>query len=371
VVSFRGETNRSTVLASTLPVLAMPDRLRHAGYSFCIITDGRRPEMLREQIDSIRAQSLEAYEIIVAGNVPPSLADTVVVVEAADLAFAGRLGAMRNRACAAAQYDRLIVADDDMFFHPHFGEALQAAGADYDVLCVRLLNPDGTRFWDWATIGGPRGHRLLAYDEVDDFVYVTGGLAIMRATVHDRVPWDEARGFYQGEDVEWSARVRAAGCRIRFTPEAVVTHRDPRYTQHGHVMRFRQDLTLFERLAHGVDGAGFYRPQDAGFRWMSVEGTLRVDALATTGRTLHFALTSAALELSQQAVTVTVAIDGVDAGAFVFNGPETLSADLPLAPGLPTTITLRSDRSVSGTLVGLTDTREVSVLLHDVGIRAG
>lgn len=327
--------------------------------------------MLREQIESIRAQSLETFEIIVAGNVPPGLAPPVRVVEAADLAFAGRLGAMRNRACAVAQYDRLIVADDDMYFHPNFGRALQEAGADYDVLCVRLLNPDGTRFWDWATIGGPRGHRLLAYDEVDDFVYVTGGLAIMRTTVHERVPWDEARGFYQGEDVEWSARVRAAGCRIRFTPDAVVTHRDARYTQRGHEMHFRQDLALFERLAHGVEGAGFYRPQDAGFRWMSPEGTLRTETSSMTGRTLHFSLSSAALELLQQTVTVTVAINGVDAGAFTFNGPETFSADLPLAPGQPTTITLRSDRSVSGTSVGLKDERPVSVLLHDVGMHSG
>jgi hypothetical protein len=327
--------------------------------------------MLREQIESIRAQSLETFEIIVAGNVPSGLVEPITVVEAADLAFAGRLGAMRNRACAAAQYDHLIVADDDMYFHPDFGRAIQAAGADYDVLCVRLLNPDGTRFWDWATIGGPRGHRLLAYDEVDDFVYVTGGLAIMRAAVHDLVPWDEARGFYQGEDVEWSARVRAAGCRIRFTPDAVVTHRDARYTQHGQVMHFRQDLALFERLAHGVEGAGFYRPQDPGFRWMSPEGTLRTEALATTGRTLHFSLSSAALELLQQSLTVTVAINGVDAGAFEFSGPETFSADLPLTPGQPTTITLRSDRSVSGTSVGLTDDRPVSVLLHDVEVRSG
>lgn len=349
----------------------MPQRSRLAGFSFCIITDGRRPALLREEIESIKALALEPSEIIVVGNVPASVTDDVITIDAPDLAFAGRLGAMRNRACERARFDRLIVADDDMFFHPSFAAGMQAADDAFDVLCVRLLNPDGTRFWDWATIGGPRGHRLLDYGETDDHVYITGGLAIMRAYVHDRVPWDEARGFYQGEDVEWSARVRAAGFRIGFNAQATVTHRDARYTQQGHVMQFRQDLLLAERVAHGVEGTGFYRPLDAGFRWMSLEGTLRADAQTAPGRQLHFSVSSAALGLLDAPLHVSVAVNGTHAGEFVFHGAETFSAALPLATDQPTVVVLRSDRGVPGTEVGVPDERPVSILVHDVQVTDG
>jgi len=348
----------------------MHQRSRAAGFSFCIITDGRRPGLLQEEIESIKALALEPSEIIVAGSVPPGLTDDVIIIDAPELAFAGRLGAMRNRACARAQFDRLIVADDDMYFHPSFAAGVHAAGDAHDVLCVRLLNPDGTRFWDWATIGGPRGHRLLDYAETDDHVYITGGLAIMRAHVHDRVPWDEARGFYQGEDVEWSARVRAAGFTIGFNAQATVTHRDARYTQHGHVMHFRQDLSLAERVAHGVEGTGFYRPLDAGFRWMSVEGTLRAEAQRTSGRQLQFSVSSAALGLLDAPLHISVAVNGTHAGEFVFNGAETFRAALPLASDQATVIALRSDRGVPGTEVGVSDDRPVSILLHDVTVIA-
>ena len=49
-----------------------------------------------------------------------------------------------------------------MIFHADFANGLRhlvAHTADVDVLCVRLLNPDGTRYWDWATFGGPRGQQ--------------------------------------------------------------------------------------------------------------------------------------------------------------------------------------------------------------------
>ena len=344
----------------------MPDRSRTSGYSFCLITDGRRPEVLRDEVESIQALGLEHCEIIVVGNVPPDPGADVITIHAPELAFAGRLGAMRNRACVRARYDHLIVADDDMFFHPSFGAGLRNAGSNYDVLCVRLLNPDGTRFWDWATIGGPRGHMLLDYDDMDDHVYVTGGLAIMRASVHDQVPWDDAKGFYQGEDVEWSSRLHQAGARIRFTDQATVTHRDARYTQHGRVIQFRQDLSTAERLSPGVVGVGFFRPLDPGFRWMSGEGMLRADAQSSPGQALQFSVSSAALGLLDAPLTVTIAVNGAEPEVLVFNGRNTFTASLPLATNEPTVVVLRSDRGVPGTTVGVSDERPVSVLLHDV-----
>lgn len=202
--------------------------------SHCIITDGKEPDKLAAQIATIRAQAMPTREILVGGDVYPAFAakDTLVV-RMPELAQAGRLGAMRNALCEMATGEVMVVSDDDMLFGPDFYPGLVEYGEDFDVLSCKILNPDGTRFWDWAAAGGPRGHSLMDYGEVDPWVYITGGLCIMRAEVFEVVRWDAAIGFYGGEDVDFSERVKAAGFRIAFNPHSTVTHNDPRYTQVG------------------------------------------------------------------------------------------------------------------------------------------
>jgi hypothetical protein len=138
---------------------------------------------------------------------------------------------MRNRLVERTQYDHTIVADDDMLFHADFYEGLRRFGETYDVMCVRLLNPDGTRFWDWAASGGQEGQSLLDYGASSPSLYVTGGLCIMKAWVSRLVRWDDQRGFYQREDVDFSQRLREARLGVRFNPYCTVTHNDTRYSQ--------------------------------------------------------------------------------------------------------------------------------------------
>ena len=182
------------------------------------------------EIESIRSLGIPDHEILVGGEPPGDLPEGVGVVPAIDAARNGRLGEMRNALTAAARYDHLVVVDDDFLFHPDFYTGLQRFGEDWETLSVRILNPDGSRFWDWSTHGGPRGHVLLDYDETDEHVYITGGLILLKAHVADRVKWDDGRGFYQGEDIDFSSRLRRAGIRPRFNPHSTTTHDDGKYT---------------------------------------------------------------------------------------------------------------------------------------------
>jgi glycosyltransferase involved in cell wall biosynthesis len=220
-------------LEGASPIASAP---RNSGISFCIITHGRRPEKLRREIESIRALDIPNYEILVGGDISFELPAGVVFVPIRAAARAGRLGEMRNRLAERAVYDHLVIADDDLLFHPGFYQGLIAFGEDYEVMCVRVLNPDGTRFWDWATQGGPRGHKLLDYSETDPCCYVTGGLCIMKSDVAARVKWSEQLVFYGGEDLDFSRRLRAEQVVPRFNPRCVVTHDDSRYTQIGDVV---------------------------------------------------------------------------------------------------------------------------------------
>ncbi len=236
----------------------MPGPVRQPGYSFCLITNGKKPAKLARTIESIRALKIPAFEILVAGEVPAGLGD-VTVVPMADAARGGRLGEMRNALVRRARYEHCVVSDDDMVFHDDYYRGLVEFGEDYDVLCVRLLNPDGTRFWDWATCGGPRGHTLLEYSEEDAFVYPTGGLCLLKTELIDRVNWDDARGFYQGEDVDFAERLRAAGARVRFNVHSTVTHDDARYTQVGSRIMRTDHLLTNARLNYAAGRADLAR----------------------------------------------------------------------------------------------------------------
>jgi len=202
--------------------------------SFCIITDGREPAKTSREIQSINALHIPFYEILLGGNIPDeNMVWGIKSVDMHEHARAGRLGAMRNALCRRAAGDILVVADDDMVFHSDFYQGVLWHQGKFDVLACRILNPDGTRFWDWATYKGPNGHALLDYDKTDyENMYVSGGLITMKRYVFDECQWDENLGFYQNEDIDFSEKLKARCLRFIFNPFSTVTHDAP-YTQVG------------------------------------------------------------------------------------------------------------------------------------------
>jgi glycosyltransferase involved in cell wall biosynthesis/thioredoxin-like negative regulator of GroEL len=257
-------------MSAVSPAQQVGIRQREPGWSFLIITNGKRPRKLAREIESIRALKIPQFEILVGGEPPTELPEGVGTVLAVDAARNGRLGEMRNALTAAARYDHFVVVDDDFIFHDDFYTGLQRYVDDWEALSVRILNPDGSRFWDWATHGGPRGHVLLDYTDDDDHVYITGGLILLKAEVADRVKWDDGRGFYQGEDLDFSSRLRKAGIRPSFNRHSTTTHDDGRYTlvkgQSGrHIERRRVELGLPVRWSAPIFNPSGYASEAINF----------------------------------------------------------------------------------------------------------
>ena len=209
------------------------------GYSFCVITHGKRPGKLARLLASVHAQNMPAYEIVIAGALPAGWRPDRFTFIPSDGAASGRLGLLRNTAADAAKYDHLIVLDDDLYLHPDFYSGLLAFGEDYDLQSCRILNPDGTRFWDWKA---HQGHDyLLDYAETSPFVSLTGGFVVMKREVFDCVRWSDTLGFYQAEDVDFRGRARRAGLAICFNRHSTVTHDGPYTQREKGVYRIDQD----------------------------------------------------------------------------------------------------------------------------------
>lgn len=217
--------------------------------SFCIITAGARPELLKTVIRSIRAQKIERYEIIIVGRHRQDPGTTYIPAESC--ADQGRLGEMRNLAVAAARFENIVLLDDDIVLAPGWYQGFRSHAGDFDILTSQVRLPDGGRYWDHASFGGSNGHRILTEDEDDCELYMTGGGGwIMKQKVARAVRWDPMRGFYESEDLDFAAACRARGFRITHEQGCVVFHADPSYTTVGRVVVRRQD----ERTSAWVAG---------------------------------------------------------------------------------------------------------------------
>jgi glycosyltransferase involved in cell wall biosynthesis/Flp pilus assembly protein TadD/GT2 family glycosyltransferase len=217
-------------LREALVLAGHAQKERPKGLSFVIITAGQRPELLEVVMQSIRAQGIPNYEILVVGC--HCDAPGLHYIPAEQAARGHRLGEMRNRGMDAARYDTIVLLDDDCLLARDWYTAFLAGPQDFDILTMQVRVPDGTRYWDHVRTGTANGdQQMLLDEEADPQVYATGGATILRAAVAAAIRWDDA--MILGEDVDYSRRCQAHGYTITHNPRCLVYHADPTYTSIG------------------------------------------------------------------------------------------------------------------------------------------
>jgi GT2 family glycosyltransferase len=209
------------------------------GLSFCVISNGERPENLERLLASIHTQGIRSYEVIVAGLAGPDNLCRYIPEEQA--AAEGKVSFLRNRAAAAARFTRLVFCDDDTLFGKNWYRCLVPDLGRADLITTRIINPDGTRFWDWASFGGPGGHQLLEYDDTSPYLYLTGGMLVVKTDVWRRTLWNEHLRHGDAEDVDFSFRAVNNGSRLHLCRNAYVIHDDWKYTQVGRQVIVRSE----------------------------------------------------------------------------------------------------------------------------------
>lgn len=208
-------------------------------HSFCIITAGKRIELIKTVIKSIHYQRIPNYEIIIVGDYHSE--SGITYIESKELASTGRIGEMRNIGVAHSRYNNIVILDDDVILSPDWYMKFLSYDRSFDVLTSQIRVPDGGRYWDHATIGGPKGHIILEHFEDDEYVYMTGGGGwVMKKYVAESVKWDNIYGYYEGEDVDFSRRVQALGYKISHNHMMLVYHADSTYTCVGRQVCRRQ-----------------------------------------------------------------------------------------------------------------------------------
>ncbi len=221
---------------------AWQNREYQPGVSFCIATNGKRPQKTFLEIRSIKTtmeKSLIPYEILVSGDINNfGTVEGVQLIDTPADAHNGLLAKLRNNAAENAQYAIIVFADDDLLFEVDWGlRLLEFSGRwDWDILGNLVLLPNGGRYWDRCTYDP---HQLIDYDakSYQGTLYQSGSFWLIKKRVYDLEKWDPEIEYYAkrnggiNEDVEYSFRLQRKGFVLSFDKDNLVWHNDNSYIE--------------------------------------------------------------------------------------------------------------------------------------------
>lgn len=120
--------------------------------------------------------------------------------------------------------------------------------------------------WHWPESRNPWAKRYhmtdVPADRVQEVDWLVGAALMTRREVIDRVGGFDEGYFMYSEELDWQRRVKQAGWRIVYLPEAVITHYEGKSSEQATAarhIRFNQSKVRYFRKHHGRLQAEFLR----------------------------------------------------------------------------------------------------------------
>lgn len=194
-------------------------------FTFGIITSPQTCHYLQKVVDSIVAQGWDedSYEIIIVGGKESVENGPLRIVPFDESVKPKWITKKKNLITKLARYDVIAYMHDYVALEPDWCLNFEEIMGGYFHVCMSpIINADGTRFRDWMLehttvepILGAEGIRgypfLLPYDveHLSKFMYFSGSYWVAKKWIMEKYPLNEDLAWGEGEDVEWSKRVRA------------------------------------------------------------------------------------------------------------------------------------------------------------------
>lgn len=172
---------------------------------------------LASTINSIRELSIPNYEIIIIGGNDNYQSDNLSIYSFEENPNGGWITKKKNLITKYAKYENIVYLHDYIIFDKHWYTNFLNFGNDFKVCMNQIINLDGTRFRDWTLwaesaeqIGIPNPYYLIPYDikNLSKLMYFSGSYWVAKRKTMEEFPLNENLFWCQGEDVEWSKRIR-------------------------------------------------------------------------------------------------------------------------------------------------------------------
>lgn len=188
-------------------------------FTFGIVSNNEA--YLNQIIKSIRRQRIaeEDYEIIIIGNNSEEKGSDITTYSFNENLKPGWITKKKNMITEKAKFDNIVYMHDYICLAADWYQGQLQAGENFSIRVDKIINNDRSRFRDWCLwahndnfMDGLLGHTglLLPYEfkNLTKFMYISGSYRIAKKSVMQQFPLNEDLVWGQGEDVEWSKRVR-------------------------------------------------------------------------------------------------------------------------------------------------------------------
>ena len=186
--------------------------------TFGIITTENTQSHLNDIIGSIRSQNIpdDSYEILIVGNCNLQNTSDIKVIPFDDTARSGWTTRKKNIITREAKYENIVYLHDYIEFTKEWHTEFKLFGDDFEVCMNSILNTDMSRYRDWCLwMDDANGYvqnnnYLIPYDlkNLSKMMYISGAYWVAKKKFMMENMLNEKLKWGQGEDVEWSIRVR-------------------------------------------------------------------------------------------------------------------------------------------------------------------
>ena len=196
-------------------------------FSFGIITDFKNESKLLNLITSIKNQNINNYQIILVGSVQNITNHAIYarnknidILDFDESKKEGWITKKKNLITDNSIYENIVYLHDYLLLEENWYSGFIKFGNNFDICLNKIYNFDGSRYRDWCL--SPHNMKkidkklnlnleyLLPYNETSftNYMYVSGAYWVAKKTLMKRYPLNEDLTWGEGEDIEWSHRVR-------------------------------------------------------------------------------------------------------------------------------------------------------------------
>lgn len=205
-------------------------------FSFCIVTDNSMEACKRisSMVYTIRALKIPNYEILVIGGSGSKFGGDLqdfTKIDFDESVKRGWITKKKNDIAKIAKYDNLVICHDYFLFHRNWYDGYLKIYEDFvksNICCNPVYMIDGRReYTDWVTWDHPDHGRQASLNyndwEQTKHQYISGGYFVTKKEFFMNNPLNENLSSHDGEDVEWSLRIRNQA-KIICNPNSYVKH---------------------------------------------------------------------------------------------------------------------------------------------------
>lgn len=199
-------------------------------FTFGIITGGNSDANIQIMIDSIRAQEIPNYEIIIVGRTNLKGLDITTIPFDETIKNIWHTK-KKNLIVRFAKYENVVLTYDYMRFEKGWYEGFLKFGNTFKICVNKMIDITGRRFRDHVLFNRfldpyfsntliPYGAKLTP--AVSKLLYISGGYCVIKKDIGLKYPLREELHWGHGEDVIQSHTLSSAGILLECNPFSTV-----------------------------------------------------------------------------------------------------------------------------------------------------